>query len=52
MGTAVSIRPSALGTKGLLLFATMELAFLATNYSNLVFRMLACCAMHGGLESL
>lgn len=49
MGTAVSIRPSALGTKGLLLFATMELAFLATNYSNLFFLMLAFSAVLGVL---
>jgi uncharacterized protein (DUF58 family) len=49
MGTAVSIRPSALGTKGLLLFATMELAFLATNYSNLFFLMIAFSAALGVL---
>ncbi|MCK5941119.1 MAG: DUF58 domain-containing protein, partial [Planctomycetes bacterium] len=43
----VSIRPSALGAKGLLLFAALELAFLATNYSNLFFLLLAFCAVLG-----
>jgi len=49
MATRVSIRPSALGSKGLLLLATLELAFLATNYSNLFFLMLAFCAVLGVL---
>ena len=35
------IRLSALGAKGLLLLAALELAFLATNYSNLFFLLLA-----------
>ena len=45
----VSIRPSALGSKGLLLFAALELAFLATNYSNLFFLLLAFSAVLGVL---
>ena len=49
MGAKVSIRPSALGTKGLLLFCAMELAFLATNYSNLFFMVLAFSAVVGVL---
>lgn len=52
MGTPVSIRPSALGTKGLLLFCAMELAFLATNYSNLFFMVLAFSAVLGVLGVL
>ncbi|MFN3243582.1 MAG: DUF58 domain-containing protein [Planctomycetota bacterium] len=43
----VAIRPSALGSKGLLLFAALELAFLATNYSNLFFLLLAFSAVLG-----
>jgi len=52
MGTNVSIRPSALGTKGLLLFCAMELAFLATNYSNLFFMVLAFSAVLGVLGAV
>jgi len=47
MGTSVAIRPSALGAKGLLLFAAMQFAFLATNYSNLFFLTLAFSAALG-----
>lgn len=49
---SIAIRPSALGGKGLLLFAALEVAFLATNYSNLFFLMLAFCAVLGGLGVL
>lgn len=49
MGIPVSIRPSALGAKGLLLFAAMQFAFLATNYSNLFFLTLSFSAVLGGL---
>jgi uncharacterized protein (DUF58 family) len=49
MATRISIRPSALGSKGLLLFAVLELAFLATNYSNLFFLMIAFSAVLGTL---
>tara|TARA_R110002094_G_scaffold6311_18_gene15406 strand:+ start:609 stop:1565 length:957 start_codon:yes stop_codon:yes gene_type:complete len=49
MTSRVSIRPSALGSKGLLLFAALELAFLATNYSNLFFLLLAFSAVLGVL---
>lgn len=43
------IRLSALGAKGLLLFAALELAFLATNYSNLFFLLLTFSAVLGAL---
>ncbi|MFT4515632.1 MAG: hypothetical protein ACI89X_001074 [Planctomycetota bacterium] len=49
MANRVSIRPSALGSKGFLLFAALELAFLATNYSNLFFLLLAFSAVLGVL---
>lgn len=49
MAPRVSIRPSVLGTKGLLLFGVLELAFLATNYSNLFFLLLAFSAVLGAL---
>ncbi len=42
-----AIRPTALGAKGLLLFCALELAFLATNYSNLFFLLLAFSAVLG-----
>ena len=43
------IRPTELGWKGLLLLASLELAFLATSYSNLFFLLIAFCAVLGGL---
>jgi uncharacterized protein (DUF58 family) len=49
MANRVSIRPSALGSKGLLGFAGLELAFLATSYSNLFFLLLAFSAVLGVL---
>jgi uncharacterized protein (DUF58 family) len=45
----VRIRPTELGWKGLLLLASLELAFLATSYSNLFFLLIAFCAVLGGL---
>jgi len=48
-GRRVSIRPSGLGGKGVLLFCALELAFLATNYSNLFFLLLAFSAILGAL---
>lgn len=51
MANRVSIRPSVLGSKGLLLFAVLELAFLATNYSNLFFLMLSFSAALGLLSA-
>ena len=47
MANRVSIRPSVLGSKGILLLAVLELAFLATNYSNLFFLMLSFGATLG-----
>ena len=47
MRSAASIRPTTLGVKGLLLFAALELAFLATDYSNLFFLLLAFSAVLG-----
>ena len=49
MAARISILPSALGSKCLLLFALLELAFLATNYSNLFFLLLAFSAVLGVL---
>lgn len=43
------LRPTALGWKGLLLLAALELAFLATAYSNLFFLLLVFCGALGGL---
>ncbi|MEZ6036154.1 MAG: DUF58 domain-containing protein [Planctomycetota bacterium] len=45
----MSLRPTALGGKGLLLFAALELAFFATSYSNLFFLLLAFCCVLGGV---
>lgn len=45
----LSLRPTALGGKGLLLFAALELAFFATSYSNLFFLLLAFCCVLGGV---
>lgn len=45
----VRIRPTELGLKGLALFAGLDLAFLATSYSNLFFLMLVFCCALGGL---
>lgn len=49
MANRVSIRLSALGSKGLLGFAALEFAFLATSYSNLFFLLLAFSAVLGVL---
>ena len=49
MANRVSIRPSALGAKGFLGFAALELAFLATSYNNLFFLLLAFSAVLGVL---
>ena len=46
------IRPTELGTKGILLAAALLLAFLATAYSNLFFLLLAFCAVLGALGLL
>lgn len=45
--SSASLRPTRLGMKGAALFATLELAFLATSYSNLFFLLLAFCAVLG-----
>ncbi|HEB52209.1 MAG TPA: DUF58 domain-containing protein [bacterium] len=50
-GTRLTLRPSALGTKGLLLFAALALTFLATNYDNLFFLLLAFSAVLGVLDA-
>jgi len=47
MRSVASIRPTTLGVKGLLLFAALELTFLATDYSNLFFLLLAFSAVLG-----
>jgi uncharacterized protein (DUF58 family) len=39
--------PTELGVKGLVLFAVLEIAFLATSYSNLFFLLLVFCASLG-----
>jgi len=44
---AVSVRPTELGLKGLLLLAALELAFLATSYSNLFFLLITFCCVLG-----
>lgn len=49
MRLAASIRPTALGVKGALLFVALELAFFATDYSNLFFLLLAFSAALGAL---
>ncbi len=41
------IRPTELGVKGMLLLAALELAFLATSYSNLFFLLIAFCCVLG-----
>jgi uncharacterized protein (DUF58 family) len=43
------VRPTELGMKGLLLFVALELAFLATSYSNLFFLLLVFCCVLGSL---
>ncbi|MEO6596443.1 MAG: DUF58 domain-containing protein [Planctomycetota bacterium] len=43
------IRPTELGLKGMLLLAALEVAFLATSYSNLFFLLIAFCCVLGGL---
>ena len=49
MRPAASIRPTALGVKGVLLFVALELAFFATDYSNLFFLLLAFSSALGVL---
>ena len=49
MRPAASIRPTALGVKGVLLFVALELAFFATDYSNLFFLLLAFSSALGAL---
>lgn len=46
------IRPTELGWKGLLLLASLEVAFLATAYSNLFFLLIAFCCVLGGLGAI
>lgn len=46
------IRPTELGWKGLLLLSGLELAFLATAYSNLFFLLIAFCCVLGALGAL
>lgn len=41
------IRPTELGLKGMLLLAALELAYLATSYSNLFFLLIAFCCVLG-----
>jgi uncharacterized protein (DUF58 family) len=48
----VRIRPTELGWKGLLLLGGLEIAFLATAYSNLFFLLIAFCCVVGGLGAL
>lgn len=43
------IRPTELGLKGLMLLAALELAFLATSYSNLFFLLIVFCGVLGGV---
>ncbi len=43
------VRTTELGVKGILLLAALELAFLATSYSNLFFLLIAFCGVLGGL---
>lgn len=46
------IRPTELGLKGLLLLLALEVAFLATSYSNLFFLLIVFCCVLGGLGLL
>lgn len=46
------VRPTELGLKGVLLLAALELAFLATSYSNLFFLLIVFCCVLGGLGLL
>ncbi|MCB9877817.1 MAG: DUF58 domain-containing protein [Planctomycetes bacterium] len=48
----LTLRPTALGGKGLMLFAALELAFFATSYSNLFFLLLAFCCVLGAVGLL
>ena len=43
------IRPTELGCKGLMLLGALELAFLATSYSNLFFLLITFCCVLGAL---
>jgi uncharacterized protein (DUF58 family) len=45
----VRIRPTTLGTKGLLLLGALEFTFLASGYRNLFFLLIAFCCSLGGL---
>ncbi|MBL8729504.1 MAG: DUF58 domain-containing protein [Planctomycetes bacterium] len=46
------IRPTELGLKGLMLLAALEIAFLATSYSNLFFLLIVFCGVLGGVGLL
>lgn len=46
------IRPTELGLKGVLLLCALEVAFLATSYSNLFFLLIAFCCVLGSLGML
>lgn len=46
------IRPTELGLKGVLLLCALDVAFLATAYSNLFFLLIAFCCVLGGLGLL
>jgi uncharacterized protein (DUF58 family) len=48
----VRIRPTELGLKGVLLLCALEVAFLATAYSNLFFLLIVFCCVLGGLGLL
>jgi uncharacterized protein (DUF58 family) len=48
----VRIRPTELGLKGVLLLCALDLAFLATSYSNLFFLLLVFCVVLGALGLL
>ncbi|HZN41986.1 MAG TPA: DUF58 domain-containing protein [Planctomycetota bacterium] len=43
------VRPTTLGTKGLLLLGALEFTFLASGYRNLFFLLIAFCCSLGGL---
>lgn len=46
------IRPTELGWKGLMLLGALELAFLATSYSNLFFLLITFCCVLGALGAV
>lgn len=47
MSGGVRVRPTELGLKGLMLLAALEVAFLATSYSNLFFLLITFCCVLG-----